>query len=457
MSEQLQAMDRTFRLMRDDIVDEVSDESLLDALSSTEVVLLADTPNIESHSARCAYVTSAFLLARSAHRVYLVAPDVPLRGAQLPLRGGRLVSSILEIGPKILPDTQFIVGAPAHVVDLCVRLGDSRGDVQARRMISINASAWSALVSSAEHHARRWQEDPWPVGALGAAALVAGEAFKCAMHRLRPYARAPQFFDLLFAQNDRVHVELAPSHTRRVSDLGRFDLISGGAISQSLLYCLCRLPGVRGEGRVIEPDVFDISNANRYMLMSLMDRGAKKIDGLLSHDWRDLLLRAVPLRYEGSTLNRIGDLSPSTLVGVDHIPTRWLAQQAGPHWLGVGATTHWSAMASAHERDLPCAQCLHPRDDVADAPIPTVAFVSFWAGLLLGVRFLRHLAGESVESRQQQSYLTALRPEAAWESPIDSPEACPTCASRQPSLPLGPDRLQGVATPYESSTQMAQE
>lgn len=86
-------------------------------------------------------------------------------------------------------------------------------------------------------------------------------------------------------------------------------------------------------------------------------------------------------------------------------------------------------MASAHERDLPCAQCLHPRDDLADTPIPTAAFVSFWAGLLLGVRFLRHLAGESVESPQQQSYLTALRPEAAWESPIDSPEACPTCAS----------------------------
>jgi hypothetical protein len=138
-------------------------------------------------------------------------------------------------------------------------------------VISINATAWSALLSSTEHHARRWQEDLWPMGAPGAAVLVAGEAFKCAMHRLRPYARAPQFFDLLFAQNDRVHVELAPSHTRQVADLGRFDLISGGAISHSLLYYLCRLPGVRGEGRIIDPDVFDISNGNRYMLMSLMD------------------------------------------------------------------------------------------------------------------------------------------------------------------------------------------
>ena len=88
-------------------------------------------------------------------------------------------------------------------------------------------------------------------------------------------------------------------------------------------------------------------------------------------------------------------------------------------------------MASAHERDLPCAQCLHPRDDLADAPIPTVAFISFWAGLLLGGRFLRHLAGESAQPRQQQFYLTALRPEAAWESPIDSLAACPSCADRQ--------------------------
>jgi hypothetical protein len=369
--------------------------------------------------------------------VYLAAPDVPLRGAQLPLRSGHLVSGILELGPQILPDTQFIVGAPTHVVDLCVRVGDSRGDVQARRVIAINATAWSALVSSAEHQARRWQEEFWPVGALAAAALVAGEAFKCAMYRLRPYARARQFYGLLFMQNDRVHIELAPPRTHQVTGLGRFDLISGGAISHALLYCLCRLPGVRGDGRIIEPDIIDISNANRYMLMSLMERGTKKVDGLLSYDWQDLSLCAAALRYEESALTRIGNLAPSTLVGVDHIPTRWLAQRGWPAWLGVGATTHWSAMASAHERDLPCAQCLHPRDDLADGPIPTVAFVSFWAGLLLGVRFLRHVAGESVQPLKQQSYLTALRPEVAWESPVHSPSACPTCGRASEGDPSG--------------------
>jgi hypothetical protein len=432
VSKQMQALDRTFRLMRDDVVDAVSDESLLDALSNTEVVLLADDLNIDNHSAQCAYVTSALLLARSAHRVYLAAPDVPMAGAQLPLCRGPLISSLLELGPQVLPGTRFVAGAPTHVVDLCVRLGDSRGNVQSRRMISINATAWSALLSSTEHHAQRWREAFWPVGALGAASLLAGEAFKCAMHRLRPYARVPRFFDLLFAPNDSVHIELAPSHTRQVSDLDRFDLISGGAISHSLLYCLCRLPGVRGDGRVIEPDILDISNANRYMLMSLSERGWTKIDGLLSQDWRDLSLRGVPLRYEDATLDLIGSLAPRVLAGVDHIPTRWSAQRARPRWLGIGATTHWSAMASAHEAGLPCAQCLHPRDEPNDAPIPTVAFVSFWAGLLLGVRYLRRIAGESVLSRQQQSYFTALRPEAGWESPIEALAMCPTCASQRP-------------------------
>src|SRR5258705_13164523 len=95
-------------------------------------------------------------------------------------------------------------------------------------------------------------------------------------------------------------------------------------------------------------------------------------------------------------------LRDRVLVGVDDIPSRWAVQAKWPHWLGVGATSHYSALVSHHPSDLSCAGCLHPRDEAAVAEIPTAAFVSFWSGLLLASRFVRPVSGERVDPAEQQ-------------------------------------------------------
>jgi hypothetical protein len=140
-----------------------------------------------------------------------------------------------------------------------------------------------------------------------------------------------------------------------------------------------------------------------------------------------LTIEAVPKRYEPGQLPSLLPLAASVLVGVDDIPTRWLVQRARPGWLGVGATTHWSAMASFHADGLGCAECLHPTDDPGNAPIPTVAFVSFWAGPLTASYFLRHGAGQTIPIGEQQVYLTALRPEHPTWSVVPKRRGCPTC------------------------------
>ena len=119
------------------------------------------------------------------------------------------------------------------------------------------------------------------------------------------------------------------------------------------------------------------------------------------------------------------------LVGVDDIPSRWSVQRAKPKWLGIGATTHWSAMASFHVPDLGgCAQCLHPLDDPRDEPIATVAFVSFWTGLLTAAYFLRHRSAKLGEAPlDQQVYFTPLRPENPVWALVPRRVNCPTCAA----------------------------
>ena len=70
-------------------------------------------------------------------------------------------------------------------------------------------------------------------------------------------------------------------------DLGEFDLVSGGAITGAVLYCLAAIPGAKGAGRVIEPDAFDGTNLNRYApLRSEMVGKPKAADSSLSDSAR---------------------------------------------------------------------------------------------------------------------------------------------------------------------------
>lgn len=187
-----QSLDRTLLLMRDELRDDADDGALIEALTQTEIVLTGDAENLSSHAAQCALVTAALLMARSGHRVTLVAPDVPLMGLQPPLKPGTLISSLLEIGRDLLPGIEFSVAAPTRAVDLCVVFGDAHVRVPASRTIGLNASPWSADLYS-RRGVPRWRERAWPYGSLAAGALASGEAFKISMHKLRQFARASEF------------------------------------------------------------------------------------------------------------------------------------------------------------------------------------------------------------------------------------------------------------------------
>lgn len=96
--------------------------------------------------------------------------------------------------------------------------------------------------------------------------------------------------------------------------------------------------------------------------------------------------------------------------------------------LRLGATTNWSAMASVHEigSGSGCAKCLHPRDGWSDVPIPTIAFVSFWSGLLTATYYL-HRAGERLPVNGQHAYLTPIRAENPFWGAVPVRSNCSTC------------------------------
>lgn len=426
-----EALDRTLLLMRDEIETSVPDEMLIAALTGTRVALVADAVNLATHSAQSAFVTAALLMARSGHAVHLIAPDIPMIGLQLPLAMGRIVTELCRVGGNLLPGVSFSTSEPLTPFDLVVGFGDTALGLEGQRRIHLNATDWSGTLRR-ETDAARWGAGDWPLGALAAAVLAATEAFKCTMQKLAQGARNPERIQTVFAPTDDIVFRLAPENTPKTDFLGAFDCISGGAILHAALYALSRIPGVRGHARVIEPDTTDISNLNRYALLLLSKCPSPKAEHLAHlFDNTGLIIDPISGRYDETT-RKILVLAPSVLVGVDDIPTRWHVQRANPNWLAVGATTHWCAMVSFHEAALGCAECAHPYDDPDNGRIPTVAFVSFWAGLLTATLFLRHLSEAALPAREQQIFLTSFRAENAVCSAVARRSNCSTCNSLRP-------------------------
>jgi len=413
-----EALGRTLLLMRTDLNPGVRDQALLEALVSTRVVIRAGADVSATRSGQAAIVTAATLMARSGHEVWVDAHEAPLAGAQPPLPPGGLLAGLVAVGDDLLPGRAIRVGAPPDEVDVGVAFGAAEAPPAALR-IGLDADDWWA---GARGRGLDWSGRDWPMGGMAAGALAAGEAFKSAMRRLRSHARDAGYFDALYGYVDRPEARLAPAGTPLVSELPDFDIVSGGAIANAVLYALYRLPGVTGWGRVIDDDESALSNLNRNALLVRSALGLAKVEDLAARAAPGLAIQPVVERYRGRM-----PLAPTVLVGVDDIPSRWAVQRGCPDWLGVGATEGFNVNVSSHRPHQACVGCLHPVHLAGDGPIPTAAFVSFWAGLLLVARWLRVLAGREAGEEERQLYLSALRPDG-WQwgaMPVAPNQSCP--------------------------------
>jgi hypothetical protein len=420
-----EVLDRTLLLMRDDLLDAISDAQLVDALTGVRIVFVGDTSNLDTPEGQYALVAAVMLCARSGARCRLEIANVPLRGVSAPLRGERLGEALMDFGSDLIPGLPFEEGVCAREADIAVVIGDSPWRGRARQVLRLGGDAWRGGIGPEEE---RWHSTGSPFGALIAAGLAAGEPFKVAMRRLGAFARSPVRFAKYFAAVQATQMAMAPDGTPPpASDLGEFDFISGGAVTQAALYALARIPHVIGSARVVEPKTTDPPDLNRYAFLRQSRIGMSKVDDLSSLDLAGLRIRGVVLPYNDENAERISPLAPAVLVGVDDISARRSIQMARPRWLGIGATSHYGAMASFHTTGLACAACLHHADDGGVQYAPTVAWVSFWAGLWLASMFARQASGIPLARSEQQVWAVMLQsdsPDAIRRSAVVSRSDC---------------------------------
>jgi hypothetical protein len=425
----IEAMSRTLLLCRDFIPQDITDAQLVDAFAAHTVEIVVDERNLESSACQSAIITFAQQLQAMGVAVNYNGPDTNLAAIQPPWSAVTLYGALRELASDGLPGSQITPGRSGSLHRSVFVFGDTH--CAARNAWRLSATRFSGTVARAHESAPRWTER-FPLGGLAAVTAAAAEPFKAVVRGIVSHSRvnAEQL-----APVDTVRVLLAPDDVDINVSFGEVDCISGGAIIQAALHALLRLPSASGKIRVFEPQDLDLSNLNRYPLARRSGVDSPKIIGLQNCSTAALRITGVPSQYD-EDLSAAMTLADKVLVGTDNVQSRWLAQGAAPGWLGIGATSHFQAMASEHGPSVRggCGGCAHPINDNVVATIPTVSFVSYAAGLMLAARLVRHNSGRATEAAKQAMSLLALRLDTKygqWAHGVTINDDCPVHSARR--------------------------
>jgi hypothetical protein len=399
------ALSRTTRLINRVFFDgKAEEEAIAHGLAATTVRLLADAESMSDACGQAALIGAFQLITRMGIGIELAVADMPVINMVAPLRRQTLRAALLELGEHLVPETT---------------LRTERGTVAVTFVFGTTPCAEEGAIhiyaGDFEGHLSRDRPDTFPsatgpLGGFAAAGAAAAIALDHALPEIerttgiarslrpRPSPGPPVHIDLreLFPALERSAV--AKRQARAA--IGAFDAVSGGAIINAFIATLLQLPNIGGDMRVIESEVTDLSNVNRYLQLRGDEDKRAKIDVLRDSSTTSLRITGVPQRFTKETRERLRPLRERVLVGVDDIPSRWRVQEEWPESLIVGATNDHEAVVTSHHPGDPCVGCAHP-DPLPPSGefIPTISFVSFWAGLLQVCALLAELAEEPTARR----------------------------------------------------------
>jgi hypothetical protein len=425
------ALARTLLLTRQQRLPDVGDDDLLAGLVNTSVCIVSDEPNLFSPSGQAMVSTLAGLVFAMGMNVRLVLPAVAMAGYQPPLRGDEFRAAVVRLGADSVPGAAAQIVESAGGADIVFVVGDSPWNGDGNLAWRLSAGPWSGSMVPAMEAGRRVR-GTFPIGALAIAATAAAEPYRAALRSIatRNGCIVPEPTQLDPAI--RIHLRLAPNDAPSPDelDLGAVDVVSGGAITTAAMHVLLRLPGVTAAVRLWEPELLDVSNLNRYLLMLRTMVGRPKVEMLEHWGHHGFDIDGHRQLVDESALPRIGPWASQVMVGTDNTEARLLVQRTWPAWLVVAGTAGFMAMVSEHEPGQPCAGCLHSWTESVLGDVPTISFVSYWAGLLAATRLVRQrLLGRVLPAEQ----MTVM-----WADRLDSATAfMPGPVGRTPGCRVG--------------------
>lgn len=415
-----------------------TEDDLVRGFAGTTVCLVADEPNLTSLAAQSAVTTLVGLVVACGMRVKLIMPGVNVVGHQPPLTGAVLTTALIDLAADSVPGADASVCRTTSDRDLVFVVGDTPWEGDARAAWRLGADAWRGELLPVRSEGVRMAAD-FPLGALAAATIAAAEPYRAALRSVAATTHCevvnPAFLEPASAASVRLAAEGTPTGG---FDVGRFDMVSGGAITAAALHALLRVPHLSAQVRVWEPQVLEPSNLNRYVLMRRSMCGVRKIDMVERWQADRVAIAGFQELVSDKTVGSIVPWARWVFVGTDNVETRWLVQETWPQHLVIGGTAGFMAMVSEHEPGRPCARCLHRATESVAADVPTVSFVSYLAGLLSAARLLCWAARGPAALDEQVT--------EAWADRLDS-ELGFRCFSvqRAPHCPIGCSRRRRAA------------
>jgi molybdopterin/thiamine biosynthesis adenylyltransferase len=350
---------------------------IAEALLATRVTIRSSKEALETRAGQTGLITAFILISRLGVGIDLDIPEVALIDRAAPLRGAQLRSTLHDLSIDLIP------GRRSRVEESHSRASFFLGDSdRGHGGIGVTIDDFGFAIDHGIGDTSC--KGDLPFGGLAAGAAIAALALEAAIPGMEDAcgqpARSPRPRPGPSVRLDLrdLFPALASAANLRLGDI---DVISGGAITNALVYCLLRLPDLQADLRVIESDVAELSNLNRYMLLRRSHLRTSKTRLLEASANGNLRIRGVDSLFTPATRSRLMPLAPRVLVGADDVQARWWVQEADPIWLAIGATGDHLAQVTTHLPGTPCAGCLHPIP-LPPQEIPTISFVSFWAGLL---------------------------------------------------------------------------
>ena len=283
------------------------------------------------------------LLVRLLARLY---PRLAIVGAD-----ESLARELMVLAQRINP---LIEDAPAPRHSIVVGLGaTARG-----RPIFVGAEGGVARVSL--HREQACGDGLEALGAGAAACLAAARLFRelFTTHGTRP-EKDVSFDPLRLVAGRDVTIDATVA-------VGEVALLGAGAVGEACLWALSR-SSVDAKVSVVDPEVIELSNLQRYVLAERDDVGREKGDVARRQGTARLVIEERRQRWQEFLADR--PIWSRVLVALDRIVDRRQLAATLPRWIGnawtqlddLGLSTHFFG------DEAPCLQCLYlPQGEIPD-------------------------------------------------------------------------------------------
>jgi len=380
----------------------IANGAILDQFRSGNIAIVATEAVLMKPNGQFMAAMTVNLLSRLCPNLTLVIPESVPSVVDIPLlEQGFFADALVKMAYSINPFAEIALN-PIKSSRYAAILAVSDGPKNIPPTVTINSDGWISYVDTNGNSLKWVSENSNPVGAYTSACLGVTEVFKRLLYRLtkkESFSTLPvgnlvfSSLDYGFGNRPFLNPPL-PSCIR----LGSLHFISMGALNSAVLYTLCSLGNVSGDLTFVEPQNAEVSNLNRYVILSARDclEKAKKVtvaDQIASAYFQDIEAHDIDFRtYRSTRRERTMDLA---IVGVDNNEGRWEVQMDLPNLLICGGTERAQVTVSCHD-DVSvkaCAGCVYfdtIQQGLSTAqPIPTISFVSALCGVLMAAEVLK--------------------------------------------------------------------